>query len=1347
MGKAVKGLVVNKKFIVGVKIIACMCIITWLFSNLFIDGVDDYTNYKEYSVQNDFSEAGSVEGITCIEQKFSAPGNILSNVSLYFGNVAAQELSIAILDSSNAVIDEKKINVSSYISNSWNRISIDCNKLKRGKQYAIVLSGTNLSSVFLSTANSCPRYLGVCKIDNSESPYTLAVGFQFTYRYWLLGNCLELIVKILYVLALAGILCFGVLNIEKLYVAFRNSEKKQGFLYALYFSVYTVLLFNPIDSIRTEVIEFSRVMGAGLNAGVDVSRRISNFSHWFIYFAIAFCIYFLVANYIKSKQYGDENAKVIKLLDNVMVVANVVLELRCIIYFYNESQTKAAFYYSDFLLFLIMLIAALYILLNLEKKIAVEKFEALVMCGWMIALPVSIMVTHEWTLGREFMGFQVVTSILIIAVIKLTNIDWKKAGVSSSICTCSVILSFIPFYTSFYIELVTLLNQHGIYWVHIRENYFLVVVLGLIVTVSVAFIIVKKKKEISNWKKVSYPAVIFGFACLWVQIAVSSTYNADLFETANSSILISDFLNFGDIPIVQHYGGHMMSGVWEGIIYAILNNDFMGANFSPYAGYIGVVIAFVFYYFVKNIWDEDSAILVVLFFPFYNSISYWGLGILMLLSAMIYIRKNTYLRAVVFWLAFIWCIIYRLDLGFAFILACMIGFAFYIIFSRNLTALKQLVLTMIGSGVIGAGIWFVICIWKGINPVNRLIEFLMINLSNQNWAYSSIGDMSTTKFAFTYIIMPFAAVIILLYTICGKKIREKVGYERWTALIILGFSYFFNFSRGLVRHSLVENDLDMCLWSALMFITVFITFIKENKKLFLPTFAICILCCRFFQTESNFADNSIADTATAKIGNYTETWTLDRFAEENTPEGQTPMTYWAQLRTANETIERVAWNTDLIKTIQNYQVMIDALLDEDETFVDCINKTSIYPLLERENPVYVSQSPLQLSGQFTQEEFVKEMQEVPIVLMPYDGNNDRASEFLDGVPNLYRYYKVFEYVYQNYVPLCTYENGYAIWCLPDRYDEMSSKIKNLAASGVDVKSELATADSLGRNSVDVVSNADGTISINFTGANPIISELQNLVDLSNYVDKNLTIAVDYKSDLIGDIQIYYTTDDGESYTEKKVVTYTMESQEGTAYFKVPITRYSRIRFDTPEGSNVQILSFRIGATNCQLANYGYDGPYLADDGASYSYLPAVHNYSLDRLPLIWAESDKENSVNNSIVSELSYSDGMYIYDLNSDDYDSEGNYLKANINYDGADKAGNTDNDDEYVGATLKVGKIVNGQFETKYYYSFTVKEGLHDYMFRISNDYYWYLDDTDAVMVECGDQIQVYDMSVLEGD
>lgn len=1207
MNLMTKNPVKNKKVIAGVKIIVCVFIFVWLMNNLFIDGMDDYISYKVYYYQSESEDCFPAVGASCIEQTFYAQSSVLSNIKLYLCEPSDSEIIIQMIDDTRKILMQETVNLRDFTAHEWNKISIDCSNLKKNGQYTILLKGKELSGILLSASNTYPEIFADCMVDGAEIENTLAVGLQFTDWYMLLGHGLDLAVNVLYIFIIAFALCFSVLHLETLFDVFTKSEKKKGFFYAIYFSVYTVLLFNPLGSVRNKVTEFGRILGAGLNAGVDVSKRISNFNHWFICFAIAFCLFYMLANYFKNKGWIGENKKAMELLDNVIVIANVILGLKCITYFYNKSHKTAIFNYSDYFINLIILLLIAYMLLHLENKISLEKMEALLLSGWSLTLPMAIVITHDWTDGRVFIGLQVFLSVLVVLGVKYLKIDWDCAWISGGLNICTVFLSLIPFCTSFYIEFVTLLNQHEIFWIHLRRNYFGAVVFGILIMIVFAFVLLKREKTIENWKKFSYPALVLGFSCLCAQIPVYSTYNVDMMETANSSILISDFLYYGEIPIVQHYGGHMMSAVWEGILYAVLNNDYTGAVFSPYAGYLIVAIAILFYSLIKYVWDEDAAVLTVLFFPFYSSMLYWGWGILMALAVMAYVKKNTYFRAMLFWFSFVWCALYRLDLGFAFGLACLVVLIIYIIADKNRLALKQLAITLVVWGIAGVALWFGICIAKDIHPLNRLLEFLMINLSNRNWAYTEIGDMSQAAFAWAYLFLPFLVAACMIYSVFSVKIRENLGTSVWMVNLVLGFSYFFNFSRGLVRHSLAEGQLRLVVWSAYVFLAVFIVAVTNQRKTLLPTYAALILLSSLFLSKSNYSESAIMDTAAGKIGSYTETWTHGRFAEEEEPE-----LYWTKLQKDRQVINRVEWDEDLVKTVEDYAVMIDALLEDDETFVDCSNRTTLHSLLGRRDPVYVSQSPLQLSGQFTQEEFVKEIRNVPIVLMPY------GSGGLDGILDSYRYYKVFEYIYTNYVPLCTYENKYAVWCLPERYDGMVTRVRNLK-----------------------------------------------------------------------------------------------------------------------------------GVCNCRLLAYENDGIYRSEDERLYDNdLPGTLDlYSLEKLPVIWAENDRENSADNNVLATLEYEDGVYTYALSPTDYGTNGNYLKVGMIFAGGDWQGETGTDDETATAVIRIGKMVDGEFETKYSYSFTVEEGYHDYMFRISSNYNWYLGETNAVILESESPLYNIRMAVLEGD
>lgn len=1178
----------------------------------------------------------------------------------------------------------------------------------------------------------------------------MSLGVQNTYAYLMIGDAMELLIKLLFVIILTCSLGYTIINFKKLFQSFQSEGKKQGFLYALYFSIYLALFFNPVDPAHTEVTVFKRVIGIGLSDGIDVSKRIRNFNCWFICLAVLFVLFSLLANYFKSRNYSEENKKVIKFLDNVIILANVIQGIRCISHFYDESQETSVFYYSEYLIMTVLLLGIAYIVLSLEKKICMERYIQLIVSGMMLSYPLAILVTNlsilgyqEWDSGRILMGMQIAVSALLTIIVKFVNVNWEKKYVSTGLVTVVICLSFIPFCTSFFIELITILNQYEIFVSDPGTQYFRAVMVGIAFTVILTVFACRKNVQIKYWKNVSYPVIIFGIVCLWKQIDTSAIYDADLFESANFSVLISDFLNFGDIPLVEHYGGHMMTGVWEGIIYALLNNDYYGAIFSPYSEYVATVITVLFFFLMKHVCeDDDLALLITLFFPFYESIDNWGLGILACLAVMAFIKKNSYKRAILFWLALVWCTLYRLDLGFAFVIASIATLILYVLFDKNMKAAKQLVLTLFFVGAAGVTIWCILCVVNGVNPLSRLLEFLLISASNQNWAFSGIGDNTLSRFAWAYLFVPFAVVICLVCIVFSKTIRVNVGKERWALLLILGFSFLANYSRGLVRHSMVENALQLIMWTAYVFFALFIVSIKSNYKLFVPMFSVFILCNTLFLSETVFSERSIADCSAERIGTFTETWKSGQFSESDLAEEEKGRTYWEQIANERKVIERVRPENDLKNTINVYQAVMDALLEDHETFVDFTNKTFVYSAINRQNPVYVSQSPLQLSGEFTQEAFIKEIENVPVVLMPLEEENDTNSKALDGIANSVRYYKIAEYIYQNYVPLCRYEEDFAIWCLKERYNEMVQKVKVFSESGIELKDAILSSDNIVIGDAEVVPNDDGSININSIGMDPVIGELQNIFDVTPYVDSELKISVQYETDVSGLMQMFYTTDDGENYNEDKLQSVVIDGS-GTAYFTIPITQYSRIRLDTPEGSKVTIRSFKIDVHYCNLIDYGYDGPYLDDDGVEYRYITHLHSYSVNELPRIWAEGDKEESTNNEVISTLVYTDGVFQFDASEVVPGNDGNYLKVNISYAGKNK----EDDYETISADLKIGNYDDGRFETKYTYNFTVKEGQHEYMFRISNDYYWYLKQVNATMLECEEKLLGINMEILEGD
>lgn len=258
-----------------------------------------------------------------------------------------------------------------------------------------------------------------------------------------------------------------------------------------------------------------------------------------------------------------------------------------------------------------------------------------------------------------------------------------------------------------------------------------------------------------------------------------------------------------------------------------------------------------------------------------------------------------------------------------------------------------------------------------------------------------------------------------------------------------------------------------------------------------------------------------------------------------------------------------------------------------------------------------------------------------------------------------------------------------------------------------------------------------TMVISATQKDPRIEELQRGIDLSAYTNCAVRISVDYESSVPGFMQMYYTTEKNEYYSEDKSL-HVQVTNEGKADFTVPVTEDSRLRLDIPENSVVTIKSIKV-ALPVNMIEWGYDS--------------TLHSYALDHLPRIWAEMDEKNAAGNTVMEEMKKENGFYVFDNAEITDKGKGNYLLIDTEYLGTDRGRLVEPDDEYIGAFVKLGTYENGNFEEKFRYSFTIKEGKHKYLFRVSSDYYWHIDKINAVSIECGDKLYRTKMKILEGD
>ncbi len=1206
----------RKKHIKNViKIFFSIVFFTLVLRNALIDGIEPYYSFRDYNIQNISKPTGISLGTSVINQSFTSKGTVLKKINLYYQGEAGAEdkFKISLFDKDGLELFEGEYQYADYETDIWNEIEVNVSGMSRDEEYVIRFEdgGANTFLIVSDLSADSDRVYGKCDINGKETEGFVSVGFQEVYRYITPGNAMFFAVRLLLIIIFTLMGSYSILNIENLYNVYCRGVEKKSVLYGFYFALYLSFLFNPMDGSRTEVITFTREMGAGLLEGYDAARTINNFIWWFLLFAVLFALYVLAANRLMGERKSEEQKKTVAFLDGVIVLANVNLFLRSLTFFYDEAQSDNVYYYSSIVLAEIIALCLIYIVFKMDRYIKAKEYYQLLLCAFTAAFPVAAVCKTEWESGKLLMGMQAAFTLVILAVIYvLRNQLWRLEKIRF-FDAAVIVASVFPFFTSFYFEFINVLNQHGLFVGRPRRYYIIACILFACMGCVAWGIASCKKWTLSWWKTWSYIWIITGFVCLDRQIPMVNIYNPDFFEPANYGVLINGFLRQGEIPIIENLGHHMTLDVWEGILYGIINGDYAGAIISPYNEMIMVPLTLLFYFFIRKIWNEDIALWTTLLFPFYNCWNKYAWGMLVCLAVVAFAEKNTLVRSALLWLSCVWCALSRADIGVAFGVSCLLTLIIYILAERNWKAIRILLIPLVIIGSFFGCLWCVLCVVKEINPVTRLNEFIKLFAASINWTGNGIGDNANTVYAFAYLLFPFGVIVCLMYTVFSKEFKKNIGLSRWILLLMLGFAYFGNFSRALTRHSLQEMPTarNTVFWTVYVFWALFISCLYHKRALFIPAFTALILFNHMFATTGNFSAEPIADSATAMVGDVTETWAPGRFVNED----YVSETYWERLSGERRTERRVKYLDEVEEEkLAPYRYIFGTLLDEDDTFLDFTYNSYLYAEFNKSNPVYAAQSPTMLSGELSQKYFIEEIEQnrdnIPIALMP---NNSGHHADMDGIVLNYKYYKVAEFIYDNYRPLCDYKD-FSVWCLKDRYDDMAG---------------LLTGKSAGELKV----------------GNPV-----------------------------------------------------------------------------PSGG--------------YIADWGYDSN--------------LHNHSLKRLPLYWAELDEQKAALNEVITKATLGEEA-LYTFNEAiPYDAaRGNYLLLNTLYTGHDMNGLMENDDEFATAVLIMGTYQNDNFIETCRYEFSIREGMHDYLFRVSSDYYWGLGRVNAAKIECSEKLKGTQISILQGD
>lgn len=621
---------------------------------------------------------------------------------------------------------------------------------------------------------------------------------------------------------------------------------------------------------------------------------------------------------------------------------------------------------------------------------------------------------------REFLLFFNFSTLPNIALIWLTvfltitivlrYVTTKTAVSFRKIFYISRPLFFLPLLSVLKNEIYLIFNQRGIE-IFSPNGWYLTGI--FVIFFSMFLLLLNKKKSITIKKELYYylfPSLLTGLAAIGYYTPFL-TSSEDFFELANPANTILRTVIGCEIPIVDYLSSHGVSELCFGGLYVLLNGFSGTIDFFLYQFIFFIIYYLICYYLLMRIFGKNPIIFFfILFFPYLRFLlptSYIFAACLLFLlyrffkqpcsRNLLYVGLFSILTA--FW---------RFDLGFPCTLITIIFLTGYLIFRYS----KKILFTYIKI----AGVFLFIAASVGVILYMRMPEQFISNILqakdylsyNQAHAYPQIASDDLKVNFYHHIFSPIAAGVMLLLLFYLKKTKQISMKNNflWISTLFFLLFYFFNFQRGLVRHSLYEGmdsftSVFFCLSSGLFLVLLLSQkTIRFKTTIFLLFVTTWIYVTRYPDVED--AEDLFGFVKSAYINS------------ENI--GKLP----------EKTVRVIDADIFAEKNYNDLKHFFDANFDRDNTFIDFSNTPMLYFYLQREVPSYFCQYMQNTVTEFLQKENLKLLQtkNVPIVLF----SNYPATwfDYTDGVPNTLRYNIICKYIYDNYVPY-TVLNNHAVW--------------------------------------------------------------------------------------------------------------------------------------------------------------------------------------------------------------------------------------------------------------------------------------------------------------------------------
>jgi len=755
---------------------------------------------------------------------------------------------------------------------------------------------------------------------------------------------------------------------------------KEGLLNAdfvtqLLISVYlTLTLLTGISVLYSTELgtESPFMIGEATANGVDISSRISNFykilligqgSIGLFYFGISR----LLKSFISGLHRKNEITVVVA-LQAILLALNYLSS--------QKTQSEVLFHLTIISLFLIEAIE--YFSKRSYTFLKNDNLKAL----FLVATSLFVVTENIF-----------ITATIMLALVLLLRNNLVQGWLN----TIVIIFAAFPLLLFLTVEITLIANQNGFY----NSTYWLTGSVLLACLLIMLFILKVNKRQVStiiyNWQG---PLIVAGIALF---VAYNPLHKDDnsLFEIANNlnPLMMSGVHN--STYFVDYISSHLLSDYIWMKLYALLNGYQNEMAPLIYYGFSWALYVVVIYSFLKEYVSRHFGVLIFmlftpyLFFYFPHSYAFALIPVLFLIRYF-KTEKNRYLWW--FAIASTLTVFWRLDLGVATVGAALIIFCLMFLFERQ----SRYTLLKIGSVLaLFYGSLFIIYYSFCSNLIHEALHYFG---GSQGHGVSELVKESSNLFYLDYFILPVLigiCSIILLFRY--QLLKRELFY--WPILFFIGF-YFFNFQRGLVRHSFIEMNetyVSSFGWIIIGFLLVGVF----RKKVTIGIFAVLTLAG--FLLSIHQVDKSFSLVDRKKMFSVNHLPLITGKKIDRSPEGY-----------------------DYVKYTKPVVTFLRDNLNSNETFFDFSNSPMLYYKTEKKIPAYFSQSLQYIVDLYLQHSCIENLKNTNIPFVVYSQTVDAFGDKIDGIPNNVRYHYIASYLIDQYTP----SNDYGLFHIWKKKDSI-----------------------------------------------------------------------------------------------------------------------------------------------------------------------------------------------------------------------------------------------------------------------------------------------------------------------